>query len=251
VGVIAALLVFFFLQAVLTGLLGTSPVPAAATGPATDPATSTAPGPPAPGSAAWHRQNLTGSAALLGAAGFMAALLYVTRPRDRAAARWPWISRAGAVLGTTLALLPITTAQQRMGEVVWHWLRPSDAPPMHEVLRALHESAWGHWGVVQLVVGAVVVAPMVEELFFRGVVLNALCLHLRRAWVAVVTSAVAFGCVHAQPQDILPLVTMGVVLGYLRLRVGSVWVCVAVHALFNARMIVFALAAPELLEQHG
>ncbi len=44
-----------------------------------------------------------------------------------------------------------------------------------------------------------------------------------------------------------PLVTMGVVLGYVRLRCGTLWPCVVMHALFNARTMAFALLAPELL----
>jgi membrane protease YdiL (CAAX protease family) len=42
---------------------------------------------------------------------------------------------------------------------------------------------------------------------------------------------------------------MGVVLGYLRLRCGSLWPCIVLHALFNARTMIAALLAPELLDR--
>jgi membrane protease YdiL (CAAX protease family) len=203
---------------------------------------------PLPGSAAWHRLNLAMGAAQLATAAVMIALLYVTRAPRPAQGRGQAARGCALALGVLLALLPITAAQQQLGEVVWRWWHPEAAPPVHEVLRALQESEWGAWGTVQLVVSAVVVAPLVEELFFRGVVLNALCLHLRRAWASVLVAAIAFGCVHAQPQDILPLISMGIVLGYLRLRTGSLALCIAVHALFNARTMVFAMLAPELVK---
>jgi membrane protease YdiL (CAAX protease family) len=50
-----------------------------------------------------------------------------------------------------------------------------------------------------------------------------------------------------QPQDVLPMVTLGVVLGYIRLRYRSLPACVLVHMLFNARTMIIATLAPELI----
>ena len=141
----------------------------------------------------------------------------------------------------------MATIQIRMGQTVWGWWHADDVPPpIHVILQALHADNWGHWGTAQLLVGAVIVAPLVEELFFRGVLLQALCFHLRRGWPAIIISAILFGIIHEQPQDKLPLMTMGVLLGYLRLRCGTVWPCVLMHALFNARTMIYAILAPSI-----
>jgi len=87
-----------------------------------------------------------------------------------------------------------------MGRILWRWLHPGAAPPLHSCCRHWATARGATGGTVQLVVGAVVIAPLTEELFFRGVLLQALCYHFRQAWLAVAVSAVVFGCVHAQPQ---------------------------------------------------
>ena len=204
---------------------------------------------PAPGSAAWHRATLAEQAVGVLVALLMAVLLAQARRRQPSGFRaGPLAGLVGGVLGL-LVLFPLAALQDDMGRILWRWIHPEAAPPLHAVLQALGHCEWGVWGTVQLVVGAVLIAPLTEELFFRGVLLQALCFHFRQAWLAVGVSAVVFGCVHAQPQAVLPLLTMGVVLGYLRLRCGALWPCILLHALFNARTMVFVILAPELLQE--
>ncbi len=200
-----------------------------------------------PGSSGWHRAQLTGAGINLTVSALMVGIL-VQAGRDRLTKRVSVAAAAGAAVLCLLVYVPPAMVQIRMGQVVWSWVHASDVPPpTHVVLQALQKSDWGDWGTVQLLVSAVLVAPLVEELFFRGVLLQALCFHLRHRWLAITISAVAFGALHDQPQDVLPLVTMGVILGYLRLRCGTVWPCVLMHALFNARTMTYALLAPELV----
>ncbi|TWT45579.1 CAAX amino terminal protease self- immunity [Phycisphaerae bacterium RAS1] len=127
--------------------------------------------------------------------------------------------------------------------------RPDVPHPDHPILIALKSSAWGRWGVVQLVLAAVVVAPIAEELFFRGVLLSALrpCFH--SGWPAVLISSLAFGFVHAaaQPQAVLPLTAMGLALVYLRLRYASLAPCMVLHAYFNAQNVALVLLCPDLV----
>ncbi len=203
----------------------------------------------APGSQAWHQATLAEQAAGVLVALLMIALLAHAR---RGEPSGPRLGLWACILGSVLALfvlLPLTALQSEMGRLVWRWFHPEAAPPLHAVLQAVGHSAWGRWGTVQLAVGAVVIAPLSEELFFRGLLLQAACYHLRHAWAAVAVSAVAFGLVHAQPQDVLPLLTLGVVLGYLRLRCGMLWPCVLLHALFNTRTMIFVILAPELVQE--
>lgn len=228
----AVLLVFFALQFSLLRLF-VQPPPAEAAAPL------------APGSDLWHRTMAAEQGAAVTVAGLIVVLLAYTA---RGPARRPglWRGSAAAVVAL-LVLLPIVTLQEEAGRVVWRWLHPDVAPPVHAVLQALERSDWGTWGRWQLLIGAVLVAPLAEELFFRGLLLQAICHHTGLAWPAILVSAGAFGAVHAQPQDVLPLVSMGIVLGYLRFATGSVWPCILVHMLFNARTMTVVLLAPELL----
>jgi membrane protease YdiL (CAAX protease family) len=255
--VAAVLLTFFVLQFVALGALG---------------------GAGTPGSVAWHRFACAEAAISLVVSGLMAVVLQQTHrptvryagfpcpaepasrsaelssPAENGGHRDPtlpsaWASALASVVALFI-LLPITWALLELGRIAWSWLHPGAVPPVHIVLQALQQNQWGVWGIVQLTVGAVLVAPLAEELFFRGVLLQAVCYHFPRAWVAVSVTATAFGLVHSsQPQDVLPLATMGVVLGYIRLRTGRLWPCVLLHTLFNARTMAFVILAPELLQE--
>ncbi len=153
----------------------------------------------------------------------------------------------GVSLVTVLIILPIAYLQLQAGQIVWYWLVPEATQPIHAVLEAMEASEWGFWGIVQLTAMAILVAPLVEELFFRGLLLQMFWRYLDHAWLAIVLSGVLFGLIHhEQPQDVIPLVTMGIILGLVRIRYRSLWVCVLVHALFNARTMIFVLLNPDL-----
>lgn len=80
---------------------------------------------------------------------------------------------------------------------------------------------------------AVVVVPVVEEVVFRRVLLDWL-----RGWVhpalAVALSAVAFGVVHVAPPLVLYATVLGLTLGALHLWHRSLWAPVALHVVNNA-----------------
>jgi membrane protease YdiL (CAAX protease family) len=177
-------------------------------------------------------------------------LVILRRHRSFGAGGTPRLGARGVALvsvAAVLIIMAIAYLQLQAGQIAWHWLEPDARPPVHTVLQALEQTAWGPWGAVQLSFAAVVVAPLVEELFFRGLLLQAIWRYLGHAWLAIVLSGMAFGFIHKeQPQDVLPLITMGVILGYVRVRYRSLTVCVLAHALFNARTMAFVLLNPEM-----
>ncbi|HEX8974930.1 MAG TPA: type II CAAX endopeptidase family protein [Solirubrobacteraceae bacterium] len=88
------------------------------------------------------------------------------------------------------------------------------------------------------------VAPICEELFFRGFVFGALR-HLRirvagrhlGVWVAAALTGILFGAVHlssAPVQYLVPLGFLGFVLCVVRWRTGSLYPCIALHSANNA-----------------
>ncbi|MGC8480095.1 MAG: CPBP family intramembrane glutamic endopeptidase [Acidimicrobiales bacterium] len=93
----------------------------------------------------------------------------------------------------------------------------------------------------ELIVAAVVVvgAPIVEELFFRGLVLQSILGRFRdistrvaRA-TAIVVSAVVFALVHFEPLQFLGLVVVGLILGYAKMRTRRLGLAIFIHAGFN------------------
>ena len=149
--------------------------------------------------------------------------------------------------GAALVILALAYTQLQAIEIAWRWTAPAVPHPSHVVLDALEANSWGTAGVVVLLVTALAVAPLVEELFFRGLILQALWRHLGHAWLAILLSGVLFGLIHMQqPQAVVPLATMGVILAYIRIRYRSLAACVITHSLFNAKTMLFVLLNPDL-----
>lgn len=86
--------------------------------------------------------------------------------------------------------------------------------------------------ILSLVV-AVLAAPLVEEIAFRGFLFTALRSSLN-AWGAAVLSAVIFAAVHPTiPGEFLPLIALGVVLAIVREKTGSLLPSMVCHATNN------------------
>lgn len=79
---------------------------------------------------------------------------------------------------------------------------------------------------------AVVAAPFMEELIFRGFLFNALLRYLP-VWLAAVLSGAIFGLSHGSASAFLPLAASGIVLAYVYVRSGSLTASMLTHALFN------------------
>jgi len=100
----------------------------------------------------------------------------------------------------------------------------------------------GVLGFVAVVALTCVVAPISEEFFFRGFFFPTLS-NWRGAWPAAVITGIVFGAIHvgsAPIGDLVPLAFFGVVLCVVRWWSGSLYPCIALHALNNA--VAFGLS---------
>ena len=89
------------------------------------------------------------------------------------------------------------------------------------------------WALVLLALTAVVLAPLFEELVFRGVLLPVLARVLGRGW-GVVISGLVFAVAHLSIGELPPLLVLGIGLALLRLSSGRLLPCVVMHACWNA-----------------
>ena len=98
---------------------------------------------------------------------------------------------------------------------------------------------WGS-GPVALglaVISTVIIAPIAEELMFRGYLLDSIRkMHGDR--VAVVISAIIFGLVHFEPYTIGMAAIGGLVYGYIRVRTGSLWPSIVGHMIWNGFALI-------------
>lgn len=102
---------------------------------------------------------------------------------------------------------------------------------------------------VLLAAAAVLLAPVCEEIAFRGYVQTAIALR-RGAAAAIAGSALLFAVMHLDPVRFPALVVLGLVFGFLAWRAGSIWPAVAAHAANNGvtAVLVLTLGVPDAAE---
>jgi membrane protease YdiL (CAAX protease family) len=87
---------------------------------------------------------------------------------------------------------------------------------------------------------AVVVAPITEEILFRGILLR----FLKNHWSttpAQIVSALCFGAAHGEWVAFFPLVGLGLLFGHFYLKSGKLLVPILTHSLFNGTTFVLSL----------
>jgi hypothetical protein len=143
-----------------------------------------------------------------------------------------WPRAAGFAVSAILAIYVL--------EAIVSALPLPQSPGKEQGLTPTHwEAAHAGAFAANLVLFAVV-APIVEEVTFRGVGQSLLSFVGR--WPSLVLVGLAFGVAHGLVEALLVLVPFGIALAWLRDRTRSVYPGMVVHALFNG----IALAAAVL-----
>jgi uncharacterized protein len=102
------------------------------------------------------------------------------------------------------------------------------------------------WEYILAFVSLVVVAPVAEELIFRGYLFGKLRKYAP-VWVSVLLSAALFAVAHMQFNVALDTFALGIVLALLRVITGSLWASIALHALKNGIAFYFLFVNPIIL----
>jgi len=136
---------------------------------------------------------------------------------------------AGGFLASLAPVFLITMLQHALG---WRHLEDK-----HDFFKILDNDNGS--GVVNWVVAAVVVVgPLAEELLYRVLLQGSVQSQLG-GW-SILFSTVIF-CLRHNPADMLPLVPLALILGYIYYRRRSYVALVVAHGLFNAFFITLAL----------
>jgi len=153
------------------------------------------------------------------------------------AAGWRWeggrqVLRA---LGGAAVVLPLAGALGVIGQQI---LR--NQPPTSPLITIMAQVT-NPWLLAVMVVMAVVLAPVVEETLFRGILYGGLRRRLGM-WPAALLSGLIFGVVHYQPVALLALVGLGVAFAVLYERSRSLVVPAIAHGVFNGVNVLLLLA---------
>ncbi len=99
-------------------------------------------------------------------------------------------------------------------------------------------------GMMRLLIAitVVVVAPLVEEVVFRGYIYTVTKRFTSRV-VATLLTALLFGVVHNYLVGLIPLIFLAILLTLAYEKTGSLWAPISIHAVFNLSTILVQEAA--------
>ena len=82
-------------------------------------------------------------------------------------------------------------------------------------------------------------APIFEEWLCRGMVLRGLLTKMKPVW-AIVISALFFALIHMNPWQALNAFAIGLIMGYVYYKTGSLWLTMLIHFVNNGSSVVLA-----------
>lgn len=148
--------------------------------------------------------------------------------------RWlgtrPWVVLAWSVVASLGAIVPSLWLQEQM---------PKLPDLMAEEFGMMMSDYWSYLAIGLL-------APVAEEIVFRGAVLKSLLQWQReRPWMAIAVSALLFAVAHLNPAQMPHAFLIGLLLGWMYWRTGSIVPGIAYHWCNNSVAYIIYRAYPD------
>ena len=149
---------------------------------------------------------------------------------------------AGLFFKLLIICFPVAAVGNTIGNMwlgIWNIVSGNDVTnQLVEIL--MGTSPW------QIILCTGILAPILEELFFRKLIIDRMHRHSETA--AILVSAALFGLFHQNFSQFFYAFGVGVILGYLYCRTGSYIKCVLLHMAFNFILgVIPSLLSIELL----
>lgn len=96
----------------------------------------------------------------------------------------------------------------------------------------------GFFGFLLTVIATAIIPPLVEEFACRGLILGSLRKY--GDGFAIIVSSIIFGIMHGNFQQMPFAFLVGLVLAFITIKSGSLWIAIAVHAFNNLVSVVFS-----------
>jgi hypothetical protein len=148
----------------------------------------------------------------------------------------PDYGRAGALVSFLLIFLMVP-AFNIITEPLYSWMGMPDF--MVKLLEQISDN-----GVAGFITISIF-APFFEEIFCRGIILRGLLKTMSPA-KAILWSAFMFGVMHMNPWQAVPAILVGILMGWLYYKTGSLLLTMFVHFVNNTTSFVVMKAFPDL-----
>jgi len=153
---------------------------------------------------------------------YFAAWLFSGRRVRHKWRAWGFRKPTAAFFWVIPAALVAAYVVSYVNDVVFH-------PPKQEIVHAFPPTIGG---LILFAIVAVIMAPLAEELYFRGFIFKGFANSWGWGWGAL-ASATVFSLAHLQITLFFPLFALGLGLAWVYRHTGSLWTSIALHAVFN------------------
>ena len=144
----------------------------------------------------------------------------------------PWAALLWVALFTLGTIIPLEFAYEQLGLEM-------DANTS-KVFESLVKEPWGY-------VAIGILAPLAEEIVFRGAILRTLLgmVSKKNHWVAIMISAALFGAAHGNAAQFVNALLMGLLLGWMYYRTKSLVPGILMHWVNNTMAYILTNIAPQ------
>lgn len=144
----------------------------------------------------------------------------------------PWMQLLWVALFTIGATIPLTFLYEQLGIEM-------DSNTSH-VFEGLMKEPWGY-------VAVGILAPLAEEIVFRGAILRTLLdmMSKKNHWVAIMISAAIFGAAHGNSAQFVNALLMGLILGWMYYRTKSLVPGILLHWVNNTMSFILTNVLPQ------
>lgn len=180
-------------------------------------------------------------------AGIIACLFVASRKFDGGLRRFLLPRRIKSTRNWGLTVLMLSTVALGICPLITEatvctilWFNPEYVFTPHPTIKAINETNQPMLILMALWSGAFIIAPIAEEIFFRGMIQTILGNFLGSRWRAVLFTSLAFGLIHfSQPYAIAALIFLAILIGYSYEKTGSILPPILIHALFNLKSLIW------------
>lgn len=144
----------------------------------------------------------------------------------------PWLQLLWVALFALGAIIPLTFLYEKLGIEM--------DSNTEQLFNSLLKEPWGY-------VAVGILAPLAEEIVFRGAVLRTLLdmMSKKNHWVAIMISAAIFGAVHGNSAQFVNALLMGLILGWMYYRTKSLVPGILLHWVNNTLAYVLTNVFPQ------
>ncbi|MDP3452736.1 MAG: CPBP family intramembrane metalloprotease [Bacteroidales bacterium] len=146
------------------------------------------------------------------------------------------------VIKTFMLLVPLVFAFNLITEPLSKWMGVPDF--LETLLVQINENK------IISFISVVIFAPLLEEILCRGVILRSLLKHTTPL-KAIVWSSVMFGVMHMNPWQAIPAFMIGLLIGWIYWRSGSLWSAIFIHFINNGFSYTITVLFPQLPANYG